>query len=194
MIKFVASCGGGWRTAPTKTDCAAALFFLCLALALTACATPAPPTATDTPTPITRATLPPPWTPTFTPSPAPPTATDTPTQPPPTLAAADICDGFEVTQRFSDGARFAHDADIPLFFGVAAVDVTVRFVATQRYTGENLGIEVPGGQMFGMNLAVARLPGHGLYDWRVSVFSPVYGDICARAGYFFAAPPAADEA
>jgi hypothetical protein len=165
---------------------------LCALVGLAACSgTPAPPTAT--PTPIIRATLPPTWTPTPTPGITP---TDRPTITPtaaPTLTRADVCDRFSVTRTFEDGTRFVHNAEIPLFFGVESFEVTVRFVATQRYTGENLGIEVPGGEMFGMSLAAARLPGHGLYDWRLSVVSPVDGELCARTGYFFVLPPPATE-
>lgn len=137
-------------------------------------------------------TLPPTWTPTDTPSPAPPTrtptVTDTPT-PEPTRSTVAVCAAFLVDYGFEDGAYFPWSGQINIIFGSDDPRYPVRFLATHRLSGENLGVEVPGGQPFGMQFPVERLPRHGLYDWSLTVVTPQGDEICRRGGFVFVGAP-----
>src|SRR5690606_8221078 len=142
---------------------------------------PTPPVATSTPAlfptmagPVMEATLPPTWTPTFTPSPAPPTATETPAPTltlVPTLTAAEICAGLTLFYEIPERNVFRADEVIPLALDIVAPDVQVRFLMTHRRTGENQGVELAGGQSYLYEFAVSWLPVPGLYDWRIYVIS-----------------------
>ena len=174
---------------------AATAFLLAVAVLLGACSPSAPapsatpglfPTLDDTPQP---ATLPPTWTPTFTPSPAPPTAT--PTLPPsptpaPTLTAGETCERFELLYEIPPRKVFRWHQVIPFAITLDAPDVTVRFVATHRATGENQGIQLEGQESYLFEFPVNLLPRPGLYDWELVVQSAAYGDLCQREGVFFA--------
>lgn len=171
---------------------ASAFKALLLVVLLAACSSGPPPTPTVTATPLIRSTLPPTWTPTVTPSPAPPSATPTTTAtltPVPTLSADDICGGFTLLYEIPAGARYDWDKIIPLMFSIEAADVTVRFLAVHRATGENQGAEIAGGQTFIFEFPVALLPRPGVYDWTLGVYSPTYGDICVRSGTLTAVQP-----
>jgi hypothetical protein len=65
------------------------------------------------------------------------------------------------------------------------VPLTVRWLATHRLSGENLGVELAGGELFGMELPVNRLPRPGYYQWSVAVYGNAIGEQCKREGYFF---------
>lgn len=175
------------------------LFFAALLATLCACGSANPaPTATDTPTqslfstmiaPPARSTLPPTWTPSFTPLPS---ATFTLTPTPsltPTLTAADICDGFKVLYELSPGEQFAWEGGIPILAGTEADDVVIRFNAVHQQTGESKLVEIPGGNMVVAELPANLLPQPGLYDWTLSVYSETYGDLCARSGTFIVLSP-----
>lgn len=143
-------------------------------------------TPTLLPTPIVRPTLPPTWTLTPTPTPAPPTVTQTPTRTPTataTLSAAAICDTFEVDTNL-DQRRILGPAMSVTVIVNAPTDATVRFMAVHTTTGDNRGVDFPGGPMAGFQLPVSRLPAPGRYDWTVKLISPVYGDLCERGGWF----------
>ncbi len=145
--------------------------------------------------PLVRATLPPTWTPTFPPSPAPPTLTPTPTRTPtpaPTLTVAQVCDGFSVTDNLTDGQHLTTADNLTMIFGTTAPEGVIRFLARLRGSEKNLGVQAPGGQMLEMQLALARLPGPGTYDWTLLVHVDTYGDLCRRGGWFVldAAPTA----
>jgi hypothetical protein len=114
-----------------------------------------------------------------------------------------LCDSFTVDYAFEDGHSFRWSESIAMLFGttfsaVAApntgvpVPVTVRWLATHRQSGENLGLEVSGGQLFGMELPVSCLPHPGFYDWTVAVYSAVIGERCAHSGTFFVSRSALD--
>ena len=165
---------------------------LLLVILLAACSSGPPPTPTITATPLVRSTLPPTWTPTASPSPAPPSATPTATHtltPQPTLSPDEICAGFEVLYEIPPGARYDWDKIIPLLFTLESPDVTARFLAVHRATGENQGLEIPGGQSFVFEFPVNWLPRPGVYDWTLGVHSPAYGDICTRSGTLTAVQP-----
>jgi hypothetical protein len=65
-----------------------------------------------------------------------------------------------------------------------APDVTIRFVAIHRRTGENQGVQFTGGQTILAELPVSILPYPGLYDWKLSIHSEIYGDLCEHEGTF----------
>jgi hypothetical protein len=141
-------------------------------------------------TPDGRPTLPPTWTPTFTPTPAPPTATITPTLTPTvteTLSAQAICDNFFTTTNLDSGDIFAWDNTITLYVDNVPSDVSVSFMMTHHFSGENRGVNMPGGQGSIVQLLVKNLPQTGQYDWTLVIESPEYGDICAQDGWFIAA-------
>lgn len=180
-----------------------------------ACSPPVTPTPTTvtTPTPtsrlsthegtLVRATLPPTWTQTptltptatLTPTPVTPTATLTPV---PSLD--ELCDSFTINYPFADGHTFQWNDTIAMLFGTtltAVVDpgagmpvpITVRWLATHRQSGENLGVELGGGEIFALELPVSRLPRPGTYDWTVGVYG-AGGAQCVHEGAFVVnAPP-----
>jgi len=149
--------------------------------------------------PVVRATLPLPWTETYTPLPS-ATFTATPVTPTVTLtpvpSLADLCASFEVTPSFADGHSFGWDDTIILFFGTtlqtvrdpdtqAVVPLTVRFLATHPLSGENLGAQLDGGQVFGMELPINSLPRPGYYTWKAWVEGDGIGERCVHQGFFF---------
>ncbi len=153
--------------------------------------------------PIVRATLPPTWTPTPTPL---PTETFTPTPVTPTLTAspvpslADLCDSLQVVSGFDDGHVFQWTDTIEVFFGTqlttvadpdtgALITLTVRFLATHSASGENLGAQLAGGQVFGMELPVDQLPLPGDYTWQIAVSGDGIDDQCVHTGSFSVLPP-----
>ncbi|MFN8449861.1 MAG: hypothetical protein U0521_15070 [Anaerolineae bacterium] len=75
------------------------------------------------------------------------------------------------------------------------VALTVRWLATERTSGENLGVELDGGQMFAMELPISRLPRSGTYDWTVAIYGAGIDAQCTHEGSFVVEPPpATDEA
>ncbi|MEP7291261.1 MAG: hypothetical protein ABI835_05735 [Chloroflexota bacterium] len=176
----------------------------------TPASTPLPPTPTSRLSthegPLVFATLPPSWTPTFTPS---PTATLTPTPVTPTATATavtsldDLCDTFTVDYAFADGRTFFWGDTIAMTFGTpltivrdpathALVPLLVRFLATHVESGENLGAQTEGGQVAGMELDASRLVTPGYYTWKVSVYIAGIGERCVHEGNFYVYPSALD--
>ena len=154
---------------------------------------------------LVRATLPPTWTQTPT---LPPTATFTPTPITPTATLtplprlSELCDTFAVSTGFEDGHVFQWDGTITMLFGTTVmtvaepgnetpVPITVRWLATERESGENIGAELAGGEIFAMELPVNRLPRPGTYDWTVGVYGSGGDAQCVHTGTFVvnAAPP-----
>lgn len=70
-----------------------------------------------------------------------------------------------------------------------APEVVIRFLATHRSTKKNQGAQFPGGQTIIAELPVSLLPYPGLYDWKLSIYSEVYGDLCEREGTFVVLRP-----
>lgn len=168
---LLAACGQPTSTAATST--APAAF----------------PTIADTPL---AATLPPTWTPTFTPSPLPATAPPTLTLTPsitPTLPAESICEQFTLLYEIRQLQVFRQDKVIPFALDIPVPDVIVRFLATHRASGQNQGVELPGGQTYLFELDVSLLPTTGLYDWALWIDSPAYGEICQHEGTLIVLPP-----
>ncbi len=195
-----------------------AVGLLCAGLACAACAPQPIPTPTETasPTPtdrfpthagpIIRATLPPAWTLTYTPL---PTLTPTPTPVTPTATAtplpslSELCDSFTVDTQFQDGDTFGWNDTLSMVFGTTlsavrdpasgnAITLVVRFLATRPADGENLGVQLDGGQVSAIQLPVDQLPGPGDYDWKVAVYGDGIGEQCVHAGSFVVTRSAAD--
>jgi hypothetical protein len=198
---------------PNRVAAPFAALLICAACSGTPTPTPTTP-ASPTPTlhlsthagPLVRATLPPTWTTTPTPL---PTATLTPTPVTPTAtltpvpSLAELCDSFTVDYAFDDGHSFRWNETIAMLFGTPfsavrdpatqrVVPLTVRWLATHRLSGENLGVEVGGGQRFGMELPISRLPRPGFYEWTVAVYGDGIGEQCRHTGIFFASRSAID--
>lgn len=79
---------------------------------------------------------------------------------------------------------FRQDDRIPILTNTGAVDTPVRFLAVHRLSGENQGVDIPGGTLLGIQFPVRYLPRAGLYDWSLSVQSPLYGELCKQNGSF----------
>jgi hypothetical protein len=170
--------------------------------ALAACGAPVTPTAvrqSPTPVAISRATLPPAWTPTFTPTPEPPTPTVTPSPTPtitPTLSPAALCGSLWLMSSLAEAAPdrpasllqfFAWEGAITVLVSIPAQDVKLRFLLTHRPSQASQVVEVPGGRAAAFQLPVRSLLGTGQYDWTLSIHSPVYGALCPRRGTFIVA-------
>ncbi len=84
----------------------------------------------------------------------------------------------------SDGQQFTTADSIAMIFGTNRPAGVIRFLARRRGSDKNLGVQAPGGQLFEMQLALARLPGPGTYDWTLAVHVDAYGDLCTRSGWF----------
>jgi hypothetical protein len=160
---------------------------------------------------LSRATLPPTWTPTATPSPTQtPTLSEarTPTPVTPTLSesqtpapapdAAELCDSFVVNAPIPYGYPFAWDATIRLILGTPLTAVreggrldslVVRFLAMNPLSGKNQGVQIPAGQVIMLEFPVNQLPAPGVYVWTVSIHGDTIGDRCVHRGLFFAVPP-----
>lgn len=149
---------------------------------------PLPPSATPTRIPVT---FPPTWTLTFTPTlPQPsPTNTASPTPPPTSTLGPEhieaICENFRFTYQFDQGELFEPDDSIAFIVETQRWEVVVRFLAVHRLTGENRGLQIPGGQYVIAEMPVSLLPRPGLYDWTISVHHDELGDFCTQSGYFF---------
>ena len=102
-----------------------------------------------------------------------------------------LCETFQFNSAYDRGETFEPDEKIAFSVEVQRPDVVVRFLAVHRLTGENRGIQIPGGQYVLAEMSVSRLPLPGLYDWTASVHHEELGDFCTQEGYFFvrAAPP-----
>jgi hypothetical protein len=102
-----------------------------------------------------------------------------------------LCETFQFNYAFDRGETFEHGEKIAFSVEVQRPDVVVRFLAVHRLTGENQGIQIPGGQVVLAEMPVSLLPLPGLYDWTVSVHHAELGDFCVQGGYFVVktAPP-----
>jgi hypothetical protein len=140
-------------------------------------------------TPAPRGTLPPTWTPTPSRTPAPPTDTPTPQPSPsmtPPLSAADLCKSLWLASNLHDGSIFAWEHVITLLVSIPSPDVKVRIAFKNHQTGEGRGIDLNGGQGGGWQVKIRDLPGVGQYDWRISLQTEQYGEICVQTGFFIA--------
>jgi hypothetical protein len=166
-----------------------------LALLLAACS--AGPLSVPTPTPgrlptvigaPIRNTLPPTWTPTYTPS---PTNTPTPSitpSPTTTPSSEDICEALEIAIDLEMREIIAWESGFQIAYVNPWPTMPLQFLAVNRRTGENLGVQLPPGQV-GLFFSMNALPGPGIYDWALSLVSEEYGSLCTREGIFTARPP-----
>ncbi|MBC6935041.1 MAG: hypothetical protein DWB42_04310 [Chloroflexi bacterium] len=153
---------------------------------LAACGAPAA-LPTPTATLVVRPTLPPAWTLTPTPTRPPPTATPNPTLTP-TLDSQAICDGLWVQTNLEDGRLLAWDAFVTLFASLPSTDAALRLLVVHGVTGEKRGIDLPGGEMTGIQIPVkVLLPGPGRYDWTLTLSTASEQDFCPRGGWFVVA-------
>ncbi len=157
-------------------------------LLLAACAPPAAIPLTTTPVlpnvPV-RATLPPEWTATPTPTTAPPTAlpSSTPTRTPaPTISVAERCANFIVSSNLKSLRTFTPDEQITFLVNASTPD-GIRLTVRQRFSGENLNADVPGGSLVGLQLPLKRLPVYGLYDWTL-ILRDGETAVCTVSGAF----------
>jgi hypothetical protein len=148
------------------------------------------PTLTRTPvTPAPRGTLPPTWTPTPTRTPAPPTDTPTPQPSPsatPTLSAADLCQSLWLVTNLRADGIYGWEDTITVLVSLPAADAKLQFRFKPHERGEERGVDLPGGQSIGWQVKIRDLPKAGQYDWRISVATEQYGEICVQSGFFLA--------
>jgi hypothetical protein len=168
-------------------------------LLLAACSTGTPdsrplasvPTLTRTPvTPAPRGTLPPTWTPTPSYTPAPPTDTPTSqpsTTPAPTLSAADLCKSLWLVTNLRNGGIYAWDNLITVLVSLPEANDKLQFRFKPHDGGEGRGVDLPGGQSIGWQVKISDLTKPGQYDWRISLITEQYGEICIQSGFFIAA-------
>ncbi len=177
---------------PAGTICRA-LFVVMAVLAIAGCSSDAKPPATTVPTltpgaaTIVVRTLPPTWTPSFTPTPLPPsptpTATLTPT-PQPTLDPLTVCEDLEIISVPEDGVGVDYSGRVAFSWRGAPASVTVRVVVWQRASGEGILVEWPSEQALNMPIEMSYLPDAGIYDWTFSLYHPILGDLCKLDGWF----------
>jgi hypothetical protein len=116
---------------------------------------------------------------------------------------ATLCDSFSVQAQFSDDHVFGWNDTLVLFTGTPltsvfdaaahkTVTLTVRFLATEIETGENLGVQFAGGQVFGMELPINRLPVPGTYTWKAGVYGSDEIGRCIHKGTFIVTRSADD--
>ena len=144
-----------------------------------------------TPTPAAQpATLPATWTPTYTPTAS---TTPTPTLTPtitPTLSHQQECASFEVFSLYGTQTYYPYDNTFVLMFGTPLTGVTARFSAIHRLDGTGVGIpEIERVQENVLNLPIAVLPRHGLYDWRLELLEADGTVLCTESGIFIAGLP-----
>lgn len=161
---------------------AAAFLLLVLGWAVLADAPPPPPQQ--------RATLPPTWTPTFTPTASKtPTVTPTPTITP-TLTREQVCAEFVVLD-LSGGKRYYPYTDtFGVLFRTPVDGVTASFFAFHRLSGIGVGVEdIERVDTNAINVPIAMLPRHGLYDWRLELVDAGGTVLCELGGSFVAGFP-----
>lgn len=150
----------------------------------------APPTNTLAVQFVPNPTLPPTWTPVPTDTPI-PTWTPAPTPTPaPTASAEQICKEFGIASAPALGKEFEYDDKAT--FAWVAVPEGVRLSLTITLRGEKQGIRLDIDQ-FGDNIIpipLTRLPDEtgGVYDWKIWLQHPQYGEICPHTGYFTRKP------
>lgn len=147
---------------------------------------------------ISRATLPPTWTPTRTPTPS---RTPPPSPLPPTATVAvapaltELCDSIYLHYEFADGEVFNPDQTLTFLFGTtftrvsvpeadAPVDFKLRWLAINEKTGNNLGADVLPGQIVGVEIPASELSDPGVYRWTLKVIGEPFGEACSHTGTF----------
>jgi hypothetical protein len=138
--------------------------------------------------------------PSASPTATPLTPTLTPTSAP---ALEDSCASFTLTHSIDNGHVFGWSDTLSMVLGTELSAVTdpatgqpvplaVRFLATNPLDGENLGAQLPGGQVAILQLPIYELPEPGLYRWQVSVYGEGIGDQCVQEGWFVVVRTAGD--
>jgi hypothetical protein len=98
---------------------------------------------------------------------------------------ARICETFRFDYSFDRGETFEPDDKIAFAVETQRWEVVIRFLAVHRVTGENQGLQMPGGQHVLVEMPASLLPRPGLYDWTMSIHHERLGDFCTQEGYFF---------
>lgn len=138
---------------------------------------------------VTRATLPPTWTPAPTRT-APPTFTPFPTATTrPTLSAEAQCEVFRLVSAPPEGSALGYADEAGFAWrGVprrGAIGISIGLEGSNA--GIRLAIPAEGDGAFTFSLL--NLPSEGIYYWRVWLIHPQYGAICPYTGAFTRLPP-----
>ncbi len=142
-----------------------------------------------------RPTLPPSWTPTFTPTiTLTPTPTNTPTITPtpsitPTYTVAELCENFTGAVLVFDGIDYVETGYVDYFLGSSLPEMTVEMRAYNQTTDEEWMIALPGGQMFIGKLALNALVGPGRYALTVTANTAEQSGLCAETFEFTIVAP-----
>lgn len=108
----------------------------------------------------------------------------------------EVCDSIEILNDFADGAAFSRDESIGFVFGTllthvlppgsdAPVPFMVRFIVQHKQLGDNIGADVPPGEIVGLQLDASELLMNGTYQWAVSIVGEPFGEDCVNTGTFF---------
>jgi hypothetical protein len=141
--------------------------------------------------PQQRATLPPTWTPTFTPTAShTPTPTLTPTITP-TLTQAQACEAFAVLPlRGTERRYYPYTSTFSILFRTPLDGVTANFFAFHRLGDVGVGLEdITRVDTNVIDVPIAVLPRHGLYDWRLEIVDENDAMLCTERGVFVAGFP-----
>jgi hypothetical protein len=112
-----------------------------------------------------------------------PSSTPLPTATP-TLTAKDICDSFSVVSIPAMNAQYEFDG--VALFGWRGAPANVSLVLSITLHGSVAGIRavLPQASDSIFPLPLVRLPSPGVYDWKISLQHPTYGEICTSSGSF----------
>jgi hypothetical protein len=145
--------------------------------------------------PVERPTLPPSWTPQPTATPIPPRPTFTPTLSPtplPTLTVQQICSGFVIIFAPSEASEFVYDGTTSFSWHGVPEGVVLSLAVYRHDNGKEafrVNLPIAGDSL--LSLPMSRLPIAGVYDWKIWLQHPLYGDICAHSGSFARKSPPA---
>lgn len=109
--------------------------------------------------------------------------------------ATDICRTFWHLTNLSElqpsGGLLAlnDEQQISIYTNTNSADEMVTFELTHRLTGQSDVLDFPGGQMVGLELPLKQMIHTGLYDWKLYVKSPIYGELCSQSGTFLIVRP-----
>lgn len=108
----------------------------------------------------------------------------------------EVCDSISILHDFADGEKFTRDESIGFVFGTLLTHVLplgadtpvpfiVRFVVQHDELGDNLGADVPPGEIVGLQLQASELLVNGTYHWTISIVGDSFGEDCVTTGTFF---------
>jgi len=130
-----------------------------------------------------RATLPPTWTPTLTPTiTTTPTITDTPL-PTATLTESEICEeDFVVGFSPEEDRIYTFDESIYIMLHSRNRNALIQFRVENQATGTTESFTLPGGAALIDLLSLEFLPEPGIYDWSITLNLPERSGLCEVNG------------